>query len=50
MGHDCTQIFHEALIQKTIYVLRLAQHEDTVDMSIFCLQKFLNKIGVNSML
>lgn len=49
-GHDCTSIFEEALIQQTLYVLRLAQHKDTVDMSIYCLQMFLNKIGVQKTL
>jgi hypothetical protein len=37
-GYECMSILEEALIQKALYVLKLAQqYEDTVDMSIYSL-------------
>ncbi len=46
-GDDCLQVLYLALIQKTLSFFRLAAlHEDTVDLSIYCLHKFLNRVGV----
>jgi len=47
-SQDSSQVFYDAIIQKTLYVLRLAQASpQTVDMSIYSLQILLNHIGIS---
>lgn len=49
-GYECTALLEEALIQKALFVLRHAQHDDTVEMSIFSLQHLLNLIKIQKTL